>query len=147
MEVVRQNQEHIYHGLTFRGDKHRIKINRTGDGNLWIQDGHSRVAALYLCNCKYIWVDEYILEEHSYKDYMTINMDIPWTTPYNLVTEVRKSDLSEWRKVISEIIKTESVTYSPSNKLELISKKFILKCSYKYSEPRVAWHIKDCLNE
>lgn len=88
-------------GLTSGGPL--IHIVRFEDGQLYVQDGHHRMCAMVLADRPFLWDDEYCIEDWTYEQYLEINTDVNWVTPYDPRTEVRYPDYSEYKAMVEEI--------------------------------------------
>ena len=81
-----------------------IKIVQFEDGQKYIQDGHHRMCAMVLADRPFMWPDEYILEHWDYNDYLDINFDCNWVTPYDPRTEVRYPDYGLYKKAVQDFL-------------------------------------------
>lgn len=77
-----------------------INISRFEDGRLFIHDGHHRVAAVYLGGRKYLYDDEYVIKDWTYSEYLEINFEKKWVTPFDPRTEVRVPDYGDYKKYV-----------------------------------------------
>jgi hypothetical protein len=68
------------------------------DGKRMIHDGHHRIVSIYLGGRDYLREDEFILKYWDYKDYLNVNIDNRWVTPFDPRTEVRVPDIGEFKK-------------------------------------------------
>jgi hypothetical protein len=70
-------------------------------GQLFIHDGHHRAMAAYLGGRHHIFDKEFCIFEYSWEDYLKPNLDKQWHTPFDPRTEVRLTDMSRYRRMMS----------------------------------------------
>lgn len=79
-----------------------IQLHKMG-GTIFIHDGHHRIKAIWLSGRTELHPAEYELEQLSLEDYLDINFDCGWVTPYNPHLYLRISDLSSYKESIMKI--------------------------------------------
>jgi len=100
--------------------EHLIAISEFPDGLKYIRDGHHRCVATLLGGRSYLLDDEYVLTKRTYEDYMDINLDVGWVTPFDPKTEVRLSEFMDFKKLVmymtSDHTEDEIIEYIKQNK-------------------------------
>ena len=81
-----------------------IELSKFPDGRFMVHDGHHRVVATYLGGRGYLRIDEYRIKEWKYEDYMSINFDLNYITPFDPRKESRLADISAFKRQVAEII-------------------------------------------
>lgn len=82
----------------------KIALSRFGDGKIYIHDGHHRAYSTLLAGRDELDQDEFVLKEWTWAQYKQINHANKWYTPFNPQSEVRKADLTLYRKFIANQI-------------------------------------------
>lgn len=77
------------------------------DGKKMVHDGHHRLVSTYLGGRKYIRGDEYVMKMWKYDDYLHINFDNRWVTPFDPRTHVRVADIGNFKKIALELSKID----------------------------------------
>lgn len=72
------------------------------EGEIYIHDGHHRLAGLWLAGGRSLYDGEYRLRQFSVADYLNVNYDRGYVTPFNPQTEVRLSDFKQIKDRILE---------------------------------------------
>lgn len=103
-----------------------IQISRFEDGLLYIHDGHHRTAATFLAGRSLLYPEEYRITDWTYKDYLDINFDAHWVTPYDPRTECRLPDIASFKDHVLGILdREEAIEYIKTHKhLYAESRKF-----------------------
>jgi len=109
-----------------------IHITRFEDGQFYVQDGHHRMCAIVLAGRPFLFEDEYWIEDWKYKQFLEINFDCNWLTPYNPQTEARLPDYKTYKDTVINYKKV-----SNSNAIE-----FITRNRHLYSCQRQYYHIQ-----
>lgn len=117
-------------------DLRLINIARFEDGRHFIHDGHHRVAAIYLGGRKFVHANEYEISDWKYEDYLAINLDKGWITPFDPRTELRIPDYSAYKRYVLENLKT-------AGKESAIA--FISMARSSYTRPRTMLTVQDLL--
>lgn len=110
-----------------------IHIVRFEDGQLYIQDGHHRVCAMVLADRPFLWDDEYCIEDWKYEQYLEINFDCNWVTPYDPRIEVRYPDYGNYKEEVQKQIDNHGYTNA---------ERFIEMYSHLYCCQRNFYHIR-----
>lgn len=90
-----------------------IAITRFENGFLLIQNGHHRCRATSEVR-SFLYDEEYLISDWSIDDYLEINFNRDYVTPFNPITEVRFEDFLQYKKkVLALAVKdqTAAVTY------------------------------------
>lgn len=89
-----------------------ISILRTsGDLKHYIRDGLHRCIAIYLAG-RELLTQEYVIEPRNKIDLNSISYKNGYFTPFNIRTEVRLADLTEFREGLKlEIVKSKDIKY------------------------------------
>ena len=105
-----------------------IKIVEFEDGTRMVRDGHHRAVAKYSIFGG-LQGNEYDIEKFTYKQFLEVNLDVGWITPFDPRINVRLCDLSHYRHLFEQV-------KSKVSKDDL--KSFIYMCSYTdlYTTPR-----------
>lgn len=77
-----------------------IQIHRIED-TMFLADGHHRVSAIFLAGQDYLCEDQYEIVPMDLSQYLEINFQTNWVTPYNPFTEVRHSNLAEFKRAVN----------------------------------------------
>lgn len=80
-----------------------IRIVRFEDGRMFVADGHHRMVALSLARRHWLYESEYYISEWRYEDYLSINFDVKWVTPFDPRTHIRLPDYFEFKKRVYEL--------------------------------------------
>jgi hypothetical protein len=103
-----------------------IEIVKFPDEKYMIHDGHHRLVSIYLAGRDFVRKDEYVQKEWDYCDYLKINFENGWVTPFDPIAEIRLPDIYKF--------KFTALDLSLKNKEEAI--KFILSNKNLYAKPR-----------
>jgi hypothetical protein len=117
-------------------DLRLINIARFEDGRHFIHDGHHRVAAIYLGGRKFVHANEYEVTDWKYEQYLEINLDKGWITPFDPRIELRVPDYTAYKQYVMENLKAcgkESATA------------FIKMARTSYTRPRTMLTVQDLL--
>lgn len=113
-----------------------IHIARFSDGNLYIHDGHHRCISILLGGRNHLEKQEYYVKDWNYQDYLQINFNVWWVTPFDLKNEVRLPDIFDFKKHIKYLYYNQSPDHA---------KHYILTNKNKYATMRKIINIKDLL--
>lgn len=83
-----------------------IQISKFNDGLFYLHDGHHRSVATRLGGRKEFYPEEYEIKTWTYEQYLNINFNIGFVTPFDPRTQCRKAELSHFKKKIRDIAKT-----------------------------------------
>jgi hypothetical protein len=95
-----------------------IEINQFPDGRMMVHDGHHRVVSTRLGGRHFLRGDEYLLKQYSYDNYLGINFNSRWVTPFDPRSEIRVADFGEFKKRVFELFeidKDEAIRYILDN--------------------------------
>lgn len=82
-------------------DSNLIIINRFEDGQLYLHDGHHRVASIYFAgNRNFLFETEVEYWDYSYSRYMNPNFSNGWYTPFDPRTHVRVPDFFNFKEKV-----------------------------------------------
>src|SRR6478736_7203466 len=112
----------------------KIVLSRFPDGKIYIQDGHHRLCALYISKRKFLESNEYTIKDWTYEQYLEINLELGWMTPYNPLTEIRIPDISFFKRKVNSL-------YSIQEKID-----FIMNNKDLYSRKRTIHRIEELVN-
>lgn len=101
-----------------------IALSQTEDGELWIRDGLHRITVIAFYH-RPLRADEYFIEQRSYVDYQTINLERTWVTPFDPRIEVRTPNFFDFKE---EAMKMAQQGIDPTE--------FILANKHRYCVPR-----------
>jgi hypothetical protein len=107
-----------------------INLSIIPDKKIYVHDGHHRINATVLGGRNFLYSQEYTIHEWTYEQYLEINLEVGWVTPYDPRTHCRKSDLRQYKKKI--------LTLPPEEALSVI-----LNSSNEYLEPRTIHTFKE----
>ncbi len=74
-----------------------IQINEFEDGFKCLHDGHHRCVSTYLAGRDYLRRDEYQITCWTYREYLEINHENRWYTPFDPRTHLRTHDISDFK--------------------------------------------------
>lgn len=111
------------------------------DHRIYIHDGHHRAVAAKLERLETLSPDEYNIREVPYTDYLQINFDVGWVTPFDLMSEVRKADFFDFKNEVMDMWKYRFYLVDRI-KVRSISR-FIESNRNRYVEPRKVWSVGD----
>lgn len=109
MQHIINNGRWTKDALTSWGGTHNnlISIVQFSDGVKGIHDGHHRCVATLLGGRNYLYPSEYELCHRSYADYMCVNLDAGWITPFDPRTEVRLGNFLEFKDFVYELLEKD----------------------------------------
>lgn len=81
-----------------------IEITMFEDSRYFIHDGHHRAASIIIGGRDFIDSTEYRIRTFKYEDYLSPNLASNWWTPFDPRTEVRLSDMSEYKILMHQLI-------------------------------------------
>ena len=84
-------------------DPSLIVITEFEDGTRFIHDGHHRVLAALIAGRNFLSDLEYVIWKFKYSQYMEINFDKGFVTPFDPRTEVRLADFGNFKKNAMEL--------------------------------------------
>jgi len=117
--------------------EHLIAISEFPDGKRYIRDGHHRCVATFMSGRDYLLDSEYIITPRTYEQYMSVNFDVGWVTPFDPRHEVRLSDFMDFKRLAmymrSDHTDDEMIEYIKQNK-------------FKYMCPRTMSSITDLIS-
>ncbi len=112
----------------------KIILSRFPDSKIYIQDGHHRLCAMFLSKKYTIESNEYTIKDWKYEDYLDINFEQGWITPYHPYKEIRIPNLTDYKNnVYSYKFDTEKI-------------KFINDTKFMYTKTRSIWSVQDLIN-
>lgn len=114
-----------------------IKIACFEDGKKYLHDGHHRTTSIFLGNRKFLYPEEYVIENWKYKDFLEINLDQKWYTPYDPRSEARICQIKHYKDQIKDLIKNNTTKQSIE---------YFIRYSYEtkvYVEPKKVYTIED----
>lgn len=110
-------------------------VHLTDVDKIIIQDGHHRLVAYYFVGYNFVGPSNYKMSQMTVDDYLDINLDAEWTTPYNPITHVRKADFGDYK---NSILALESMGTPRHTLYDLIR-----ASTDVYTEPRKVFSIED----
>ena len=96
-----------------------MEIIRFPDGRLMVHDGHHRAVATKLGGRNFLRGDEYEFKNWSYDDYLLINFENRWVTPFDPRTEIRVPDFGTYKKFVLDLAAKDeaaAIAYIRANK-------------------------------
>lgn len=94
---------HVETGGKFVSCDKPIAIVDFGDSLFYLRDGLHRCASIYLGRPdKFLYENEYVIENMTYEKYMEINWSVDYYTPFDPRTEVRIADLTFYRNMVKK---------------------------------------------
>jgi len=117
--------------------EHLIAISEFPDGNRYIRDGHHRCVATFMSGRDYLLDSEYIITPMTYEQYMSINFDVGWVTPFDPRHEARLSDFMDFKRL---------VIYMRSDHTDDKVVEHIRQNKYKYMCPRTMSTVSDLIS-
>lgn len=119
-----------------------IKIARFEDGALYWHDGHHRATSIWIAGRKFLDEREYEIVDWKYSEYLEINLDQKWYTPFDPRKEVRINHILPYKAMVEDFLrKDQKPTTDEINKFI-----FDHYRSRSYVEPRIARTIADVAN-
>lgn len=92
-----------YYGYDFRKEGRPIQLSRFPDGALYCHNGHHRIAACVIAGRVELFEGEYVIEDWTYEQYLEINWDLNYLTPFHPPTETRIEELTPFRTAVAFI--------------------------------------------
>jgi len=77
-----------------------IQLTLFPDDRLIVHDGHHRLVSIYLAGREYISEEEYKIRKFTYEQYLEVNFDAGWVTPFHPLNEVRVCDWMPFKKAL-----------------------------------------------
>lgn len=87
-----------------------IEITMFEDGKYFLHDGHHRAASIVIGGRDFIDSIEYRIRVFKYDNYLSPNLAAEWWTPFDPRTEVRLSDMSEYKTLMHQLINRNAET-------------------------------------
>jgi hypothetical protein len=112
-----------------------IQLTKFPNGGFAIHDGHHRIVSTFLSGRLFLHPNEYEITELKRQDYMKINLNKGWVTPFNVHIEVRLPDFLEYK---AEVLKLAKIDRNKATK-------FIRANKNRYAEHREAHNIFDVI--
>lgn len=81
-----------------------IEITVFEDGKHFIHDGHHRAASIVLGGRDFVDTTEYRIRKFTYEHYINPNLSAAWWTPFDPRVNVRLSDMTEYKKMIHQLV-------------------------------------------
>lgn len=86
------------------------------DGEVYIADGHHRIAAMIMAGREEMFDEEYTTVNWKYSEYTDINLNCGWVTPFDPRVELRIADYAEYKADISKVSLFEAKEFIRTNK-------------------------------
>ena len=86
------------------------------DGEVYIADGHHRIAAMIIAGRYEMYEEEFETTSWRYSDYTDINLNCGWVTPFDPRYELRIADYAEYKADLSKISLFEAKGFIRANK-------------------------------
>jgi hypothetical protein len=67
----------------------------------FLDDGHHRTVATLLSGRDFFYDEEYVIGKWTYEDYLHLNIEKGWLTPFDPLHETRLPDLAEYKKKVA----------------------------------------------
>ena len=110
----------------------KVKLNVfRNNSNRYVHDGHTRLIACHLAGVE-LFEDEFEITHYSLKEYMEVNLELGYVTPFNPITHIRYSDFFHVKKFIINQITEGRLKESDIPKLHCL-----------YSRPRRIKYLRD----
>jgi len=114
-----------------------IAVVQFPDGEWYIRDGLHRTVAIFSGReSKVFFPEEYVIEEFTYEQFDSINLQAKFYTPFDPRTRVRKSDFFDFKLSVERVIKENGDAEG-----------FIRENQSEYSVPRVDSHNIEFISE
>ncbi len=95
-----------------------IKIAKFSDGEEFIADGHHRIAAIKLGGRDFLYNDEFQVSKWTYDEYLDINFNQNWVTPFDPRKDFRYPDFLQFKCAVRDALKvskTHAIDYIRSH--------------------------------
>jgi hypothetical protein len=92
-----------YYGYDFRKEGRPIQLSRFPDGALYCHNGHHRIAACVIAGRDHLLDGEYAIEDWTYEQYLEINWEANYLTPFDPRLETRIEELTPFRTAVAFI--------------------------------------------
>lgn len=109
-----------------------IKIVKFEDGKMYLHDGLHRSTAIWIAGRRILDSKEFVLEDWKYQDYLEINLDQKWYTPFDPRKEVRINDFLLYKRLVEEFINKEPKPTNEQIRLYILDHYRL----QSYTEPR-----------
>lgn len=114
-----------------------IQISEFEDNKKFIHDGHHRNASILMAGRDFLYPEEYQITQWKYSDYLEVNLEHNWITPYDPRIECRLPNLFLWKKMANQsIVLWQDDLY-----------KNILNNKKLYCEPRRFSSVKELISQ
>lgn len=80
-----------------------IILNQFEDGQIYIQDGHHRIIAIFLAERDFLYPDEYKIETWTYSEYTELterSIKSNWLTPFDPRTHTRHAEFHNYKNQV-----------------------------------------------
>ena len=86
-----------------------ISISDFGDGDLYIHDGLHRIVSVLLSGKRdFLFPEEFVIRKWKYEQYLEINHNVGWVTPFDPRTEIRLPDFGTFKKHVKWLYDNQS---------------------------------------
>lgn len=93
-------------------DRSLIQISIFEDGKCYIHDGHHRAVGTFLGGRDNFREDEYEITEWKYEDYLDINFENNWLTPFDPRSEMRVPDFFDFKERVWDTYNNQSIQHA-----------------------------------
>jgi hypothetical protein len=111
-----------------------IQISLFPDGARYVHDGHHRCVTTWLGGRHELYESEYEIRNWTYEEYLEINPEDQWVTPFDPRTQVRLPDTCEYKREARRIYLAEGLAAAT---------KFIIANKRLYVAERDFWTIPE----
>lgn len=84
-----------------------IQLTQFEDGKIFVHDGHHRVVATWLAGRDFLYSEEFNLTQWKYADYLEINHQNGWYTPFDPRIHTRTPDFAQFKKKARELFNSD----------------------------------------
>lgn len=123
------------------GNYSLITVNIFEDGEAYIHDGLHRAVSILLAGRDWLYASEFRYSHLTYADYMAVNLEIGYITPFDVKTHVRLPDFLRWKETALMLFRGLNVV-SPTED-SLVTRNLMDNWLDSYTEPRILGSVEE----
>lgn len=120
-----------------------IQISRFEDGQMYLHDGHHRLYSIWKSGRGKLAASEFFVTDWTYSQYLEVNAQQSWYTPFDPRIEVRLADFRGWKIEVEQYLDMHRKNGSFSQE-EFDS--YVRANRSRYATDRNVSHIRDLMS-